>query len=100
MIILLNQKIILCKVAFLFFEYKLTLENSYLLYRTTHDDLTPFKKLMTLVTDELKQQSSLVIDVFPEKMDAFYMFADRVFEDVVNHILIRILKCRCSYLIQ
>lgn len=41
---------------------------------------------MSLVTDELKQQSSLVIDVFPEKMDAFYMFADRVFEDVVNLI--------------
>jgi recyclin-1 len=39
---------------------------------------------MSLVTDELKQQSSLAAEVFPEKMDAFYLFADRVFEDVVR----------------
>ncbi|GAN03326.1 secretion pathway protein Sls2/Rcy1 [Mucor ambiguus] len=58
---------------------------------TTHDDLTPFKKLMLLVTDELKQQSSLVIDVFPEKMDAFYMFADRVFEDVIAEFVAQLL---------
>ncbi|CAO3652065.1 unnamed protein product [Mucor fragilis] len=58
---------------------------------TTHDDLTPFKKLMSLVTDELKQQSSLVIDVFPEKMDAFYMFADRVFEDVIAEFVAQLL---------
>ncbi|KAL9559542.1 hypothetical protein MBANPS3_000368 [Mucor bainieri] len=58
---------------------------------TTHDDLTPFKKLMSLVIDELKQQSSLVIDVFPEKMDAFYMFADRVFEDVIAEFVAQLL---------
>ncbi|OAC99120.1 hypothetical protein MUCCIDRAFT_148702 [Mucor lusitanicus CBS 277.49] len=58
---------------------------------TTHDDLTPFKKLMALVTDELKQQSSLVIEVFPEKMDAFYMFADRVFEDVIAEFVAQLL---------
>ncbi|KAK4514320.1 ERMES complex subunit mmm1 [Mucor velutinosus] len=58
---------------------------------TTHDDLAPFKKLMSLVIDELKQQSSLVIDVFPEKMDAFYMFADRVFEDVIAEFVAQLL---------
>ena len=52
--------------------------------RVSADDLTPFKKLMELVADELKQQSSLANEVFPEKMDAFYLFADRVFEDVVK----------------
>lgn len=55
-------------------------------YRSSPDDLTPFKKLMSLVTDELKQQSSLAAEVFPEKMDAFYLFADRVFEDVVKYL--------------
>lgn len=39
---------------------------------------------MSLVSDELKQQSMLASQVFPEKMDAFYLFADRVFEDVVK----------------
>lgn len=39
---------------------------------------------MTLVSDELEQQSSISASVFPEKMDAFYMFADRIFEDVVS----------------
>lgn len=81
-IILSSQKIILCKVI-CYYHWYTDYEKFTPLYRTTHDDLTPFKKLMSLVTDELKQQSSLVIDVFPEKMDAFYMFADRVFEDVV-----------------
>lgn len=41
---------------------------------------------MELVTDELKQQSMLASEVFPEKMDAFYLFVDRVFEDVVNTV--------------
>ncbi|KAI8647321.1 exocyst complex component Sec10-like protein [Parasitella parasitica] len=58
---------------------------------TSHDDLTPFKKLMLLVTDELKQQSALVVDVFPEKMDAFYMIADRVFEDVIAEFVSQLL---------
>ncbi|KAI9487451.1 MAG: exocyst complex component Sec10-like protein [Benjaminiella poitrasii] len=49
----------------------------------SHDDLTPFKKLMHLITDELKQQSVVVAEVFPDMMDAFYTFVDRVFEDVV-----------------
>ena len=60
--------------------------NSLSLSRSSPDDLTPFKKLMELVTDELKQQSMLAYEVFPEKMDAFYLFVDRVFEDVVNTV--------------
>ncbi|KAG2234344.1 hypothetical protein INT48_007211 [Thamnidium elegans] len=48
------------------------------------DDLTPFKKLMSLVSDELKQQSMLASEVFPEKMDAFYLFADRIAEFVAQ----------------
>lgn len=80
MIILLNLKIILCKCLNCFLE----MINIYKLFRTSSDDLTPFKKLMTLVTDELKQQSLLASEVFPEKMDAFYLFVDRVFEDVVK----------------
>ncbi|CAO3629701.1 unnamed protein product [Mucor hiemalis] len=58
---------------------------------TSADDLTPFKKLMTLVTDELKQQSTLAFEVFPEKMDAFYLFADRVFEDVIAEFIAHLL---------
>lgn len=47
---------------------------------------------MALVTDELKQQSTLVLEVFPEKMDAFYLFADRVFEDVVKETCCNIVE--------
>jgi recyclin-1 len=41
---------------------------------------------MELVSNELVQQSSLVAEVFPEKVDAFYMIVDRVFEDVVSSL--------------
>ncbi|KAG2207550.1 hypothetical protein INT47_004300 [Mucor saturninus] len=64
---------------------------------TLPDDLTPFKKLMSLVTDELKQQSSLASQVFPEKMDAFYLFADRVFEDVIAEFVAQLLGRAMSF---
>ncbi|CEG65273.1 hypothetical protein RMATCC62417_02085 [Rhizopus microsporus] len=55
------------------------------------NDLEPFKKLMLYITDELKQQSRLIHDIFPEKMDMFYMFTDRVFEDVVAEFVAHLL---------
>ncbi|KAI8380478.1 exocyst complex component Sec10-like protein [Choanephora cucurbitarum] len=55
------------------------------------DDLTPFKKFMTLVSEELKQQSFIILDVFPQEMDAFYMFVDRVFEDVIAEFVSQLL---------
>ncbi|KAI8981081.1 exocyst complex component Sec10-like protein [Pilobolus umbonatus] len=61
------------------------------------DDLSPFKKLMLLITEELKQQSSVVYEVFPEKMDAFYMFADRVFEDVIAEFVAQLLSRAMSF---
>ncbi|KAI8047602.1 exocyst complex component Sec10-like protein [Thamnidium elegans] len=61
------------------------------------DDLTPFKKLMSLVSDELKQQSMLASEVFPEKMDAFYLFADRVFEDVIAEFVAQLLGRAMSF---
>ncbi|GAA5805039.1 hypothetical protein HPULCUR_010552 [Helicostylum pulchrum] len=61
------------------------------------DDLTPFKKLMSLVSDELKQQSMLASQVFPEKMDAFYLFADRVFEDVIAEFVAQLLGRAMSF---
>ncbi|KAI8883785.1 hypothetical protein K501DRAFT_294473 [Backusella circina FSU 941] len=45
---------------------------------TSSNDLTPFNKLMELVSNELIQQSSLVVEVFPEKVDAFYMIVDLI----------------------
>jgi glycopeptide antibiotics resistance protein len=53
--------------------------------RESADDLTPFKKLMLLLTDDLKEQSNLISEIFPSKMDVFYLFVDRVFEDVVRY---------------
>ena len=45
---------------------------------------------MLYITDELKQQSRLIHDIFPEKMDMFYVFTDRVFEDVVWDTVIEV----------
>jgi recyclin-1 len=39
---------------------------------------------MKAIGDEFKVQSSLIHDVFPQKADVYYIFADRVFEDVVS----------------
>ncbi|KAG1151452.1 hypothetical protein G6F37_003438 [Rhizopus arrhizus] len=55
------------------------------------DDLTPFKKLMLLLTDDLKEQSNLISEIFPSKMDVFYLFVDRVFEDVVAEFVAHLL---------
>ncbi|KAI9493070.1 exocyst complex component Sec10-like protein [Zychaea mexicana] len=53
-------------------------------YKASPNDLEPFKKLMSLVTDEFKEQSQVVSETFPEKVDVYYMFVDRVLEDVVS----------------
>ncbi|KAI8336839.1 exocyst complex component Sec10-domain-containing protein [Chlamydoabsidia padenii] len=47
------------------------------------NDLEPFNKFIDTVTDELRQQAHIVSQVFPPSIDVFYIFADRVFEDVV-----------------
>ncbi|KAF7726758.1 F-box protein: endocytic membrane traffic, recycling ReCYcling 1 [Apophysomyces ossiformis] len=51
--------------------------------KTSPSDLTPFKTFISVVTEEFKQQSQLVSEVFDECADVYYMFADRVFEDVI-----------------
>ncbi|CAO3703297.1 unnamed protein product [Rhizopus stolonifer] len=57
----------------------------------SEEDVTPFKKLMKHITEELKKQSTLVEDIFPKKMDVFYVFVDRVFEDVVAEFVAHLL---------
>ncbi|KAG1452843.1 hypothetical protein G6F56_007717 [Rhizopus delemar] len=57
----------------------------------SEEDVTPFKELMKYVTEELKKQSTLVEDIFPKKMDVFYVFVDRVFEDVVAEFVAHLL---------
>lgn len=39
---------------------------------------------MKAIGEELKVQSTLIHEVFPPKADVYYIFADRVFEDVVS----------------
>ena len=39
---------------------------------------------MKAISEELKVQASVIHDVFPPKADVYYIFADRVFEDVVS----------------
>jgi len=39
---------------------------------------------MKAISEELKVQASLIHEVFPLKADVYYIFADRVFEDVVS----------------
>lgn len=38
---------------------------------------------MEVVTDELKQQAVVISETFPAKVDVYYVFVDRVLEDVV-----------------
>ncbi|KAI9310132.1 exocyst complex component Sec10-like protein [Dichotomocladium elegans] len=52
-------------------------------YTSSINDLEPFKKFMGLVTDECRQQSYVVAETFPEDVDVYYTFVDRVLEDVV-----------------
>jgi recyclin-1 len=44
----------------------------------------PFQDFMKAISEELKVQASLIHEVFPLKADVYYIFADRVFEDVVS----------------
>ncbi|KAG2223931.1 hypothetical protein INT45_009383 [Circinella minor] len=53
-------------------------------YKSSPSDLEPFKKFMSLVIEEFKQQSHVVAETFPEDVDVYYMFVDRVLEDVVS----------------
>ncbi|KAI9276957.1 exocyst complex component Sec10-like protein [Phascolomyces articulosus] len=53
-------------------------------YKASSSDLEPFKKFMSLVIEEFKQQSHVVGETFPENVDVYYMFVDRVLEDVVS----------------
>lgn len=39
---------------------------------------------MSLVTDEFRQQSHVISETFPDNVDVYYMFVDRVLEDVVS----------------
>ncbi|KAI8338978.1 exocyst complex component Sec10-like protein [Chlamydoabsidia padenii] len=60
-------------------------------FKASDNDLEPFKKFMTTVTDELNQQAHIVSQVFPAKIDVFYTFADRVFEDVISEYITQLL---------
>ncbi|KAI8145080.1 exocyst complex component Sec10-like protein [Fennellomyces sp. T-0311] len=53
-------------------------------FKSSTSDLEPFKKFMSLVTEEFRQQSQVVAETFPEATDVYYMFVDRVLEDVVS----------------
>ena len=50
---------------------------------------------MSLVTEEFRQQSRVVAETFPEKTDVYYMFVDRVLEDVVS-FMHRMLQRGCA----
>ena len=42
---------------------------------------------MSLVIEEFKQQSHVVAETFPDNVDVYYMFVDRVLEDVVSDMI-------------
>lgn len=54
------------------------------MYRSTPPNFQPFQEFMKAISEELKVQASVIHDVFPPKADVYYIFADRVFEDVVS----------------
>jgi recyclin-1 len=56
------------------------------MYRSTPPNFQPFQDFMKAISEELKVQASVIHDVFPPKADVYYIFADRVFEDVVSMV--------------
>ncbi|KAI8374177.1 exocyst complex component Sec10-like protein [Radiomyces spectabilis] len=58
---------------------------------TSPSDLDPFERFISLIADELKQQSSIIAQVFPDTVDVFYTFTDRVFEDVIAEYVAQLL---------
>ncbi|CAM0135915.1 F-box protein: endocytic membrane traffic, recycling ReCYcling 1 [Umbelopsis sp. WA50703] len=61
-------------------------------FSSTPPNFQPFKDFMKAIGDEFKVQSSLIHDVFPQKADVYYIFADRVFEDVIAEYLETVLE--------
>lgn len=53
-------------------------------HRSTPPNFQPFQDFMKAISDELKVQATLIHEVFPPNADVYYIFADRVFEDVVS----------------
>ncbi|GAB5586782.1 F-box protein: endocytic membrane traffic [Umbelopsis nana] len=56
-------------------------------FKSTPPNFQPFQDFMKAISDELKVQASLIHEVFPPKADVYYIFADRVFEDVIADYL-------------
>ncbi|CAO3606822.1 unnamed protein product [Cunninghamella echinulata] len=54
-------------------------------------DLDPFNKFISAIKNELQQQAHVVSNVFPSNVDVFYIFADRVFEDVIAEYLTQLM---------
>ncbi|KAJ2961602.1 hypothetical protein NQZ79_g3109 [Umbelopsis isabellina] len=61
-------------------------------FRSTPPNFQPFKDFMKAIGEELKVQSNLIHEVFPPKADVYYIFADRVFEDVIAEYLETVLE--------
>lgn len=53
-------------------------------YSTIPPNEKPLTEFMKAMEDELRTQSRLIGEVFPENADVYYMFAERMFEDVVG----------------
>ncbi|KAH8548822.1 exocyst complex component Sec10-domain-containing protein [Umbelopsis sp. PMI_123] len=51
-------------------------------FKSTPPNFQPFQDFMKAISEELKVQASVINQVFPPKADVYYIFADRVFEDV------------------
>ncbi|KAI9288652.1 exocyst complex component Sec10-domain-containing protein [Umbelopsis sp. AD052] len=56
-------------------------------FKSTPPNFQPFQEFMKAISEELKVQASVIHDVFPPKADVYYIFADRVFEDVIADYL-------------
>lgn len=54
--------------------------------RTSGNDLEPFKRFITNIKNAFMEQSHVIVQVFPEEMDMFYLFVDRALEDVVSWV--------------
>ncbi|KAI9015826.1 exocyst complex component Sec10-like protein [Phycomyces nitens] len=54
-------------------------------------DIESLKNLFGAITDSMKQQAELIKQVFPPSADVYYMFADRVFEDVMADYVTQLL---------
>ncbi|ORX48483.1 hypothetical protein DM01DRAFT_1376693 [Hesseltinella vesiculosa] len=70
-------------------KHQMFYDNPYQAEDNFSDELNikPFQSFVATLDEEIRQQATLIHQVFPSQADVFYQFVDRVFEDVLAEYL-------------